>query len=310
VTALAAPARPRWSFPVAATVIAASLVASACSDGGSDAGTRAEAIAATDRAPAASSSTASTVDAAAAAAAEAQARAAAEAEAAADAQAAAQAAAAAAAAEAEAKARAAAEAEAAAKAAAEAEAERVAVLGVQQRLAELGYSPGAADGRVGGRTSSAIMAFQKVEGLDPTGDVDAALIERLAAPQSGPTAGGGGPRIDVDLARQVVTVTTPAGTRVFNASTGNGEEFDWGDGTTGVAYTPTGSYAVERRIEGMDVGPLGAMYRPLYFVGGWAVHGSGHVPAYPASHGCVRVSNADQDWIWENIPNGATVNVF
>ena len=309
MTAPAIHRRPRWLLQVAAPVIAATLAASACSGSGGDGsdseGSGAAAIASTDRALA-SSSTASTADAAAAAA---EARRAAEAKAAADAQAAAQAAAAAAAAEAEAKARAEAEAEAA-RAAAEAEAERVAVVGVQQRLAELGYSPGTADGRVGGRTSSAIMAFQKVEGLDASGDVDAALVERLAAPQSGPAAGGGGPRIDVDLGRQVVTVSTAAGTRVFNASTGNGETFDWGDGTLGVAYTPTGSYSVLRRIEGMDEGPLGAMYRPLYFYDGWAVHGSSHVPAYPASHGCVRVSNADQDWIWENVPNGATVSVF
>ena len=148
-------------------------------------------------------------------------------------------------------------------------------------------------------------------GSTPPGDVDAALIERLAAPQSGPAAGGGGPRIDVDLGRQVVTVSTAAGTRDLQRlhrqrrgpSTGATAPRAW-------PTRPPGSYSVLRRIEGMDEGPLGAMYRPLYFFDGWAVHGSSHVPAYPASHGCVRVSNADQDWIWENVPNGATVSVF
>jgi lipoprotein-anchoring transpeptidase ErfK/SrfK len=184
------------------------------------------------------------------------------------------------------------------------------VVGVQQRLAELGYSPGTADGRVGGRTSSAILAFQKMEGLTLDGDVGPELIERLAQPQASPAPGTtGAPRIEVDLARQVVTVVSGSGTKVFNASTGNGEVFDWPDGTPGLAYTPTGTFSVLRRIEGMDEGPLGAMYRPLYFYDGWAVHGSGFVPAYPASHGCVRVSNADQDWIWDNVPNGATVTV-
>ena len=31
------------------------------------------------------------------------------------------------------------------------------------------------------------------------------------------------------------------------------------------------------------------MYRPNYFYGGYAVHGMTSVPAYPASHGCVRM---------------------
>ena len=31
------------------------------------------------------------------------------------------------------------------------------------------------------------------------------------------------------------------------------------------------------------------MYNPLYIVGGIAIHGSLDVPAYPASHGCIRV---------------------
>ena len=37
----------------------------------------------------------------------------------------------------------------------------------------------------------------------------------------------------------------------------------------------------------------------LDFSGGIAVHGSNHIPDYPASHGCVRVSVPAMDWIWE-----------
>ena len=29
------------------------------------------------------------------------------------------------------------------------------------------------------------------------------------------------------------------------------------------------------------------------------MHGSNYIPAYPASHGCVRVSVPAMDWIWE-----------
>src|SRR5205085_5654026 len=54
------------------------------------------------------------------------------------------------------------------------------VRAVQQRLAELGYDVGEPDGRFGGRTSYAIMAFQKIEGLSRTGDIDDGLQAALA----------------------------------------------------------------------------------------------------------------------------------
>ena len=53
------------------------------------------------------------------------------------------------------------------------------------------------------------------------------------------------------------------------------------------------------RAEGWWEGDLGEIYRPKYFTGGIAVHGSNNVPDYPASHGCVRVSVPAMDWIWE-----------
>ncbi|HWM91647.1 MAG TPA: peptidoglycan-binding protein [Thermoanaerobaculia bacterium] len=51
--------------------------------------------------------------------------------------------------------------------------------GVQARLSNLGYGPGAVDGELGDATRAAIRAFQKAEGLDPTGEPDDALRARL-----------------------------------------------------------------------------------------------------------------------------------
>jgi hypothetical protein len=34
------------------------------------------------------------------------------------------------------------------------------------------------------------------------------------------------------------------------------------------------------------------------------------VPGYPASHGCVRTSNADQDFLWPTFANGTPVTVY
>jgi lipoprotein-anchoring transpeptidase ErfK/SrfK len=57
---------------------------------------------------------------------------------------------------------------------------------------------------------------------------------------------------------------------------------------------------------------LGDMWRPKFFTGGIAVHGSSSVPAFPASHGCVRVSNSAMDWIWDTwgAPSGTPVVVY
>lgn len=49
----------------------------------------------------------------------------------------------------------------------------------QRKLAELGYQPGPADGSAGGRTASALRAFQKDRGLDVTGRLDAATAAQL-----------------------------------------------------------------------------------------------------------------------------------
>ena len=93
---------------------------------------------------------------------------------------------------------------------------------------------------------------------------------------------------------------------MFNTSTGNGESYIEEDqnspGTLveGVSLTPDGFHRVEReRPEGWWEGDLGQIYRPKYFVGGVAVHGSNSVPNYPASHGCVRVTIQAMDFIWE-----------
>jgi localization factor PodJL len=56
-----------------------------------------------------------------------------------------------------------------------------AIRNVQGILNKNGYDAGAADGVMGERTKLAIRAFQKDNGLDPTGNVDKALVEALLA---------------------------------------------------------------------------------------------------------------------------------
>ncbi|MEA2972570.1 MAG: hypothetical protein QOG82_1028 [Actinomycetota bacterium] len=188
-----------------------------------------------------------------------------------------------------------------------------AVLGLQQRLRDLGYWLGTPDGTYGGLTVQAVMAFQKVEGLDRDGIVGpgtAAALDQAIRPSAAST---GGDLIEVDKARQVLFVVRDGAVQwVLNVSTGTEEPY-WVDGRTEIADTPVGQWKVAWAVDGLDVGELGGLYRPRYFHrDGIAVHGYSDVPAYPASHGCVRVSNAAIDWIWADnlMPLGSPVWVY
>ena len=55
------------------------------------------------------------------------------------------------------------------------------VADLQHRLAKAGFSPGAADGDFGPATEHAIWAFQKANGMPPTGVPDPATLARLDA---------------------------------------------------------------------------------------------------------------------------------
>lgn len=44
--------------------------------------------------------------------------------------------------------------------------------------------------------------------------------------------------------------------------------------------------------------------------GGLYVHGSMRVPTYPGSAGCIRVSPADSDWMWDNVGNYGSIRLY
>jgi len=179
---------------------------------------------------------------------------------------------------------------------------------VQMRLLQLGFWNNGPDGQYGLSTKQAVMAFQKYLGLPATGAVDevtAAFMTNFDQRAHGLTDTGD--IIEVDKTRQLLFIVKGGKTLwTLNTSTGNGlpyEEPDKntpGEIQTGVSLTPDGLWRVNReRPEGWWEGDLGEIYRPKYFRGGVAVHGSNSIPNYPASHGCVRVSVPAMDFIWE-----------
>jgi len=186
-----------------------------------------------------------------------------------------------------------------------------AVLALQERLSDLGYWLGTPDGVFGGLTQQAVFAVQKAGGIGRDGVVGPKTKAALEAGVR-PASRVGGTGVEIDLDRQLLLIVRDGAViRILNTSTGNGEEYV-SRGTTKIARTPTGSFAVFREVDALEVAELGELYRPKYFYRGWAVHGSTSVPPYPASHGCARVTNAAINMIWAQgyLDIGTPVTVY
>lgn len=182
---------------------------------------------------------------------------------------------------------------------------------LQNRLNELGFRAGEADGQFGFQLGSAVLAFTKHEGLRRTRSVGQQVWQQLWNVEGvKPSLVRKMPRVEVDLDRQVAFfVLSPTETWILNISSGGNYYYQGSNGRRTFAATPPGEFVIERRINGIRVSPLGRLYRPLYFNGGIAIHGSNNVPGYADSHGCIRVSNPDLDWLWDKVPNGSPVIV-
>lgn len=187
----------------------------------------------------------------------------------------------------------------------------------QQRLLSLGYWLSAADGSFGLTTRQAVMAFQKWSGLSPSGNLDEATAAALNAVQCRPTTGVSGDLMLIDKGEQLGMVVRGGRAEwVLNVSTGGDYPYTWRDRNGNLipdqAITPSGTHKVYRVSDDPRYeGSLGTLYRPRFFIRGVAVHGYSSVPNYPASHGCVRVTNQAMDMLWATnaMPMGSTVLV-
>ena len=188
-----------------------------------------------------------------------------------------------------------------------------AVAAVQQRLLDLGFWLPGVTGSYDSLTQQAVYAFQKWNFMPRTGDVDNATRDRLNTASRPVPHSTGGYLIEIDKTRQVLIVASGGIAEwVFNASSGSDNPYV-SQGVGYSAHTPEGFFNVIRQVDGFDKSPLGELYRPKYFTNtGIAVHGYTDVPPFPASHGCVRVSNAAIDFMWNNniLPIGTAVWVY
>ena len=176
-----------------------------------------------------------------------------------------------------------------------------AVAGMKRRLAALSFHQQTLEPAWTSDTFDVVLAFQKAFGLPRTGYADQATLLRLAkATPLVPRVRAKDTHIEVDKTRQILMVVTNGKvTGVIPVSTG----------ATG--NTPVGHWRVLWKAPATSTW-LGSaiLYRTLTFHGGFAIHGFSPVPAYPASHGCVREPLWAADWTYQQTPVGESVYVF
>jgi N-acetylmuramoyl-L-alanine amidase len=169
------------------------------------------------------------------------------------------------------------------------------------RLAWLHVRVPAVTTQLSRNAADAIVAYQKAYKLPRTyvfdGDdwraLDLArrLTPRFAAPSL---------HIEIDKTRQILMVVKDgvvAGVlAVSTGATGN---------------TPEGSFSILRKNPYTT--PLygsGTLFRSMTFYRNFAMHGYPDVPAYPASHGCVREPEWVADWTYDRSVVGERVYVY
>jgi hypothetical protein len=156
-------------------------------------------------------------------------------------------------------------------------------------------------GAPGDETSVAVLAFQKWSGLPRTGVLDprtTAAVEHATRPQ--PVLRRPGRRVEILLGRQVaLAVVDDRVERVFPFSSGS------------YGRTPSGRFRVYRK-ERLSWSIPFSTWMPFasYFVGGIAFHAYPSVPAYPASHGCVRMMARDAPLMYAFATYGTPVDVL
>jgi peptidoglycan hydrolase-like protein with peptidoglycan-binding domain len=148
-------------------------------------------------------------------------------------------------------------------------------------------------------TARAVMAWRKVTGQARNFTASEAVLRgvlegrgrfRVRYPRDGR-------HVEADLSRQVLALIVGRRVeRIYHTS-------------SGTPATPTilGRYRVYRKSPGTNAK---GMVHSSYFIRGYAIHGYASVPAFPASHGCLRVPIPDAWSIYNWVRMGDVVRVY
>jgi L,D-transpeptidase catalytic domain len=169
---------------------------------------------------------------------------------------------------------------------------------LQRSLARLHYAV-PTGGTYDAATGRAVMAFRKVNSMARRYDADRAVITKALSGKGGfqvrhPDAGR---HVEADLSRQVLALI-------------NGEHVvSIYHTSSGAPATPTviGSFRVYLQTPGTNAK---GMLDSSYFIRGYAIHGYVDVPAFNASHGCLRIPIPDAARVFSWLHIGDRVIVY
>ena len=217
---------------------------------------------------------------------------------------------------------------------------------LQQRLTDLGFAPGPADGLFGPGTQQAVWAWKKLvagmtwQELDQSAnasEVRPDLWQQMQDPiviQPRRPMGVGNTHVEIYLPLQVMAVfTDDRPTLIAHIASGEldaaGDPVHWCDvveyntdnqgqpldeprirDECAFSKTPGGVFKFHWRVAGNRLGPLGSMFNPVYFNYGIAIHGAQNVPTHPASHGCVRINMDIAQYFPDLVSNSDRVYVW
>ena len=147
-------------------------------------------------------------------------------------------------------------------------------------------------------TGRAVMAYRKVTRRPRNEFADAGVVRNVLRGRGAyhvrhPRAGH---HVEADLARQIIALVDGSRLiRVYPTSSGK-------------PSTPTviGTFHVYSKTAGVN---LKGMVDSNYFIGGYAIHGYFDVPAFAASHGCLRIPipNAREVFNWVRLGDAVIV---
>ena len=173
------------------------------------------------------------------------------------------------------------------------------VLLLQRRLRRMGFAV-PVSGFYGGATSRAVLAFRKTNNMSRTGYASPGVYGKLFRNRGAfkPKYPRAGRHVEYDWSRQVLALMGR-----------NGRPVNVYHSSSGTAATPTvfGKFSFYRKQPGTNAK---GMVHSNYFIRGYAIHGYVSVPAYPASHGCLRVPIPDARVIDAQISLGETIFVY
>ncbi|MFH1331637.1 MAG: L,D-transpeptidase family protein [Actinomycetota bacterium] len=187
---------------------------------------------------------------------------------------------------------------------------------LQQELTRRHLYRGAIDGEFGPATAFAVVTFHKVLGVERTWqweEEDSLRMANFVFPPL-PERPGEPDRVEVDIGRQVLYLIEDGEmTAIVPVSTAGGYlYYSVRSGANVRSRTPHGDFTLTRHSRGWSCDGLTGwcIYNPWNFTPMYALHGYPSVPAYPASHGCVRIPTWESDLLERRLFIGMPFHVW